>query len=608
MNCVLFYIVASFWITTVGSTKPNEEKSQDGDPWELNPFEDEDKNLDDALFAGFQDGITFNLDCVSMGRHDADDSPSDQGSADELEKEHQKHLDQAELEAEYLTSHRPLESAETEKKDSELMSIFNILMRYLNSKSKKWTLEEPKEQGLEDHGKGHMVFVSKSVETLEEQIPRNLIFSVGHMKKTMPTNRLNKTPIVLTALESFIVCRLAFISMAKIITSNTPDDLKLQYLSRWIKLAHEHFVLFLPYVAITAPRCKELLEDSGQIRSEYDTDDYKHLLATCKKMDDKRNDESDLQAYVMLDSEYHEKLIERCIHEKHVFPSILQEKDHHLRRIHKHFEHELDWETFVGAANMIFAHIENELSNKVPNLMDHKTWGCGMSKKEAANAEQELIKLFVNTQKKLNLKTIQAVRAITIAVSKKKSDDHVKKSMINYAQKESKAAHDESQHNEAMKKCMAESEKKLDEDSEIFSKYNKVGIARDLRNFDHKGWMECMSGRIYPKFLTVCKNNPDYCKELLKELREEQNSLDPDSTAAIVVENLQFTVAAALLNHDLISTEDIKKHLMEVSKHEIAEMKENVGPEKKDTSEQVKSETREEPISKREREHDPLGD
>lgn len=136
----------------------------------------------------------------------------------------------------------------------------------------------------------------------------------------------------------------------------------------------------------------------------------------------KRDGEPDLQTFVMLDSELHSGLIEECIKHNHIIPSLLEEKETHLRRIHNVLDKEMSWETFSNAMNMVLADIERGILEQDDFLLKPATWGCGLDKKEAATAEKKLIEAFAKTHVKLNLKVRSTILALHRIISEASSD------------------------------------------------------------------------------------------------------------------------------------------------------------------------------------------
>ncbi|UKJ88684.1 hypothetical protein MACJ_001928 [Theileria orientalis] len=541
----------------------------------------EDELLDDLLFHGLVDGYTFTLDCVTMSKHEENhdlDNKSSKASEKQLEKEHQQNSKEAKLEGEYMVKHRPLESTKVEKSEASLFHDFNILLHYLNSRGQEWKLFEPKDLGFEQSSENHMVFKSEQNDSADIKIPRNMFYSVGNMKKSIPVHKDNKKPILLTCMESFIVSRLGFASMTKLITSNAEVEKKLEYLKKWIEIAKKHFILYLPYITVTAPRCFSLLKDPNEdhVHSDYsDNNHYKHLFAVSKKMLELRSDDGFLQTYVMLDSDLHPEIMRKTLEDKHLFPLLLQEKENTLKTIHQHHKHEMDWDTFQSAGNNILAELEQQILTKYDKFLKPENWGIGLNPEESKKAEMELIKLFVKSQKKLNLKVIQTVRKVTHQfVDKKKGDDNqLKKSMIKFSEKEQEAAKRERSTDKTLDKCMRDAENQLDEDLQKYKDSNQSDIATKLKSFEHDSWMECVSSRIFDKFVSVCKHE-DYCKNLMDKLDALLKEVDADSTAAIAMENFHYVLTVALLQDTKITVQDVKKHVLQISREEIKDMTE----------------------------------
>ncbi|BAM40931.1 conserved hypothetical protein [Theileria orientalis strain Shintoku] len=557
----------------------------------------EDQLLDDFLFQGLVDGYTFTLDCVTMSKHEENhDLPNGKKASEkQLEKEHQQNEKEAKLDAEYMVKHRPLESTKVEKSEANLFHDFNILLHYLNSRGQEWQLVEPKDLHFEESNENHMLFKSEKNDSADIKIPGNMFYSVGNMKKTIPVHKDNKKPILLTCLESFIVSRLGFSSMNKLITSNAGVEDKLAYLKRWIDIAKKHYILYLPYIAITAPRCYTLLKASNDddLSSDYSNNShYKHLFAVSKKMLELRSDDGLLQTYIMLDSDLHPEIMRITLNEKHLFPLLLQEKENTLRTIHQHHNHEMDWDQFHSTCNKILAELEQQILTKYDKFLRPENWGIGLNAEESKNAEMELIKLFVKSQKELNFKVIQTVRKVTHQfVDKKKNDDNeLKKSMIKFSKKEQEAAKRDKSTDKALEQCMNEAERQLDEDLKNYQSSNQSNIASKLKNFEHDSWMECVSSRIFDKFVSVCKNE-DYCKDLMDKLDALLKEVDADSTAAIAMENFHYAVTVALLEDNKITVKDVKNHVLQISKQEIRDMSE---PTKGSTASNSSSATNEE--------------
>lgn len=247
--------------------------------------------MDEALYEGFVHGVALNFDYVSFGKHHNDATEITDKEKDE---EHERNLKKAELEADWLTRHRPLESTVVGESESDIYSLFNITIHYMTSRSQAWRLVEPQSEHLEDANEHHMIFISESSDNEDRHIPRNMILSVGNISKStsfvvisiilsldLPEKR-GKTPILLTCLETFIVSKLVYSLMSRLLESTAPIDVKLKYIDRWIHLAQHHFVLYLPYVTITAQRCFDMLDDNGTVKSQFDFDPYKNLHANCK--------------------------------------------------------------------------------------------------------------------------------------------------------------------------------------------------------------------------------------------------------------------------------------------------------------------------------------
>ncbi|UKK01077.2 hypothetical protein MACK_001890 [Theileria orientalis] len=540
----------------------------------------EEELLDDFLFQGLVDGYTFTLDCVTMSKHEENhDLPNGKKAMEkQLEKEHQQHEKEAKLEGEYMVKHRPLESTKVEKSEANLFHDFNILLHYLNSRGQEWKLVEPKDLQFEESTEKHMVFKSDRNDAADIKIPGNMFYSVGNMKKSIPIHKDNKKPILLTCMESFIVSRLGFTSMNKLITSNAEVEDKLQYLKRWINVAKSHYILYLPYIAITAPRCYSLLKEPNDdaVHSDYSSNDhYKHLFAVSKKMLELRSDDGLLQTYIMLDSDLHPEIMRKTLNEKHLFPLLLQEKENTLKTIHQHHNHEMDWDEFQSAGNNILAELEQQVLTKYDKFLNPENWGIGLDSEASKKAEMELIKLFVKSQKQLNFKVIQTVRKVTHQfVDKKKGDDEeLKKSMIKFSKKEQEAAKRDRSTDKTLDQCMKDAENQLDEDLRKYKDSSQSDIASKLKNFEHDSWMECVSSRIFDKFVTICKNE-DYCKHLMDKLDAQLKEVDADSTAAIAMENFHYAVTVALLQDNKITVQDVKKHVLQISREEIKEMSE----------------------------------
>uniref|UniRef100_A0A3B0MZN5 Uncharacterized protein n=1 Tax=Theileria annulata TaxID=5874 RepID=A0A3B0MZN5_THEAN len=544
----------------------------------------EDNLLDEALFQGLVDGYTFTLDCVTLSKHEHEDTEKSEKA---LNKEHEHNLEEANLEADHMTKHRTMESQQVDKKEAALFTELNILMHFLNSRGQDWSLKEPKDLDFEESDEKHMVFVSSANDQAEIKIPQNMFYSVGNMKKSIPVHKDNKKPILLTCLESFIVSRFGFLSMDKLTKSTEPVSSKLEYLNRWITIAKKNYILYLPYISITAPRCHDLLKnENDEVHSDYSSNDhYKHLFSVCKKMLEKRQDNGVLQTYVMLDSDLHPELMRKTIDDKHLFPLMLQDRDGTLKSIHKHHEHEMTWDEFQSAGNLLLAEMEKQiLKNDI--FLKPESWGIGLNAEDSKKAEMELIKLFVKSQKKLNFKVIQTVRSVSHEAMHKtnKGDEELKKSMIKFSEKEEQAAKNEASTNSTLKKCLEEAEKKLGKDAEDFSNTQITNIANQLENFEHDSWMECVSSRIFTYLVTLCQNNDDYCKTLVDKLQNELKNADPDSSSTIAIENLHYGITTALLKNDKIDMEVVKKQILKVSKQEIQEMSEPVKSNGTETS------------------------
>ncbi|GFE52815.1 hypothetical protein BaOVIS_002190 [Babesia ovis] len=545
------------------------------------------EELDEELYEGFVHGIALNFDYVSMSKHGDSDSESKNESIDE--NEHKNNLQRAELEADYLTRHRPLESAEVSEMESDIYSLFNIVMHYMGTRGQHWNIVEPKSEGLEDANEHHMIFISDANDSEGRRIPRNMILSVGNIAKTIP-HKGKKTPILLTCLETFIVSKLAYTLMGKLLTSPAPVDAKLKYIDRWINLAQHHFVLYLPYITITAQRCVDMLEENGELKSDFNNDHYRVLLNNCRAMAKKRNDEADLQTFVMLDSELHGSLIERCIQQRHVIPSLLEEKETHLKTIHNVLDKEMSWETFTNAVNMVFSDVERDILKADGYLLQPSTWGCGLSKKDAETAEKKLIAAFSKSHMQLNLKVrstlIELNRLIAAAAPDK--GESLAKVLISFVENEQKAASEEAQHNKELSQCIDDAKQTLIKEAEKYGNHvtkadYKDGIAMEMKQYRNEGWMPCMSARILSTINDICSDKPEYCKVLLEVLREAVGTLDPDSTSALIMENFHNVICVSLLKNNTITSEDLRSYLAKEVRHELKEVNALSGEPKKES-------------------------
>ncbi|EAN30522.1 hypothetical protein TpMuguga_03g00681 [Theileria parva strain Muguga] len=366
--------------------------------------------------------------------------------------------------------------------------------------------------------------------------------------------------------------------MDRLTKSSEPVANKLEYLKRWVTIAKQHYVLYLPYVCITAPRCHDLLKgEDDELKSDYSNNNhYKHLFVVCNKMLEKRKDDGVLQTYVMLDSDLHSELMRKTIDDKHLFPLMLQDRENTLKNIHEHHQHEMTWDQFQSAGNLLLAELEQEIL-KNDLFLKPESWGIGLDSEQSKKAEMELIKLFVKSQKKLNFKVIQTVRSVSHeAIHKsKKGDEELKKTMIKFSEKE------EQEHN-------------LDEDAKKFSNSQITDIANKLKNFEHDTWMECASSRIFSKLAKICEDNEDYCKTVVDKLQDELNNADPDSSSTIAMENLSYGLTAALLKSGKIDMEKVKKQILKVSKEEIKDMSEPVKSTESETESSESLETEDE--------------
>ncbi|KAK2195974.1 hypothetical protein BdWA1_002572 [Babesia duncani] len=577
MKVSFIYWILSVFITVCNSLLGDEPTKE---PIATN--DEEDTATREMLYEGFVNGMTINFDFLSLSKHNdaVEEGKEEPQTPQEHTKEHMKNVHEAKLEADYLTRHRPLESVPVPEEESDLYSMFNILMHYLASRSMKWKVVEPSEEDLIDGGEKHMVFVSDGDNNENQSIPRNMIFAVGHMQKSLPVKQ-GKFPIILTCLEAFIVSKLSFQVMSKLLKSSAVMEMKIQLVDRWIQMAKKHFVLYLPYVTITAQRCYDLLKgvDDTTPDSNYSETPYKHLLKNCSALIQKRVKEPDLQTFVMLDSELHSKLIKHCLKEKHIIPSILGERETHLKRIHKTIDKEMNWEVFSSAANMLLLKLEHDILENKDKWLSPATWGCDLDKKGAAEAERKLISDFMSSQINLNLKIKNTIMALNKVVSNAAKDNgkSLSDSMKDFAEKEYEAAKKEAETNKELDECMKLAGEKFLEDSKYCgSDASKSKIVNSLTNYNHDGWMGCMSSRILPMITDVCKENPQYCQSLLTQLRKQQNDLNPDSTAFLVMENLQTSIYAVLLKLGEMKPEDIQRHMSDVVQHEIEEMKEIV--------------------------------
>ncbi|GBE59539.1 Atypical ABC1 ABC1-C kinase, putative [Babesia ovata] len=543
--------------------------------------------LDEALYEGFVQGVALNFDYVSFGKQSTDDTEL---TPQEKETEHEHNLHKAEIEADYLTKHRPLESSVVDETESDLYSLFNILMHYLSSRSQPWKLVEPKTEGLEDGMEHHMIFVSEADNSENKHIPRNMVLSVGNIAKTLP-QKGGKSPILLTCLETFIVSKLAFNLMSRLVKSPAPIDTKLKYVDRWIHLVQNHFVLYLPYITITAQRCVNMLSDDGQLKSEFSGQHYETLLKNCNVMVGKRDNESDLQTFVMLDAELHSALIERCIHQRHIIPSLLEEKETHLKRIHSVLDREMSWETFSNAVNMVFGDVERNILKADDYLMKPSTWGCGLSKSEANEAEKKLIGAFIKSHVELNLKVRSTIVKLNRVIADAAPDKGatLAEALLAFVEHEHHAAAEEAQRNNELSQCIddavgfsvaffnrAQKRKFSDEASHYGENVTKEsytsGIAVDMKKYQNEGWMPCMSARILNTIVETCGNKVQYCKVLLEVLRDFIDELEPDSTSALVMENLHNVVSVSLLKNKAITAEDLRSYLAKVAKNELKEV------------------------------------
>ncbi|ORM42224.1 uncharacterized protein BXIN_0982 [Babesia sp. Xinjiang] len=531
--------------------------------------------LDEALYEGFVHGIALNFDYVSLGRQTSSESEPDEA---EKEETHKHNLLKAELEADYLTRHRPLESTEVDEMESDAYSLFNIVMHYMNSRAQRWKLVEPKSEALEDGLEHHMVFVSDSSDVGGRHIPRSMILSVGNIAKTLPQKN-GKTPILLTCLETFIVSKLAYTLIGKLLKSSAPVDTKLKYIDRWINLAQNHFILYLPYITITAQRCVGMLEENGELKSDFNNDHYRVLLKNCKSMAQKRDNEADLQTFVMLDSELHSTLIESCIKQRHIIPSLLEEKETHLKSIHQVLDKEMSWETFTNAVNMVFSDVERDILKADDFLMQPATWGCGLSKKDADTAEKKLIAAFAKSHVQLNLKVRSALIELNriIAAAAPDKGASLAKALVSFVEHEHNAAVEEAKQNKELSQCIDDAKRTLTSEAD---KYDNLvtkasytdGIAMEMKKYQNEGWMPCMSARILTTITETCANKTQYCKVLLEVLREAIGTLDPDSTSALIMENFHNVICVSLLKNDSITAEDLRKYLAKEARHELKEV------------------------------------
>ncbi|EDO07727.2 hypothetical protein BBOV_III001600 [Babesia bovis T2Bo] len=534
------------------------------------------ETLDEALYEGFVHGMALNFDYVSMGKND---TSAPEEKAEEVKEDVHKHnLERAELEAEYLTRHRPLESNVVDEKESDIYSLFNIVLHYMNTRGQHWHIVEPKSEGLDDANEHHMVFISDANDAEGKHIPRNMILSVGNIAKSIP-QKGNKTPILMTCLETFIVSKLSYTLMGKLLNSDAPVDSRLKYIDRWINLAQHHFILYLPYITITAQRCIDLLEDNGQLKSDFDNDHYRALLNNAKTMVKKRDTENDLQTFIMLDAELHPALIELCIKQRHIIPSLLDEKESHLKKIHSVLDKEMSWETFTSAANMVFSDVEREILKDDDYLLKPSTWGCALSKKDAEGAEKTLIAAFTKSHVQLNLKvrlTLIELNRI-IAASAPDKGKSLATALIQFVENEYEAAAEESGNNKELSQCIADAKEVLHNEAEKYdsnvtkSDYTS-GIAIDMKKYRNEGWMPCMSARILSTINDVCAKKPEYCKVLLEVLRESIGTLDPDSTSALIMENFHNVICVSLLKNNTITADDLRSYLAKEVRHELKEV------------------------------------
>ncbi|KAK1444377.1 hypothetical protein BgAZ_102830 [Babesia gibsoni] len=534
------------------------------------------QELDEALYEGFVQGAALNFDYVSFGKQDND--VNDEKNEEKKEEVHEKNLERAELVADYLTRHRPLESTEVEESESDIYSLFNILIHYMTTRGQKWSLVEPKTVGLTDGGENHMVFISEASNAEDRQIPKNMILSVGGIAKAIPQKR-GKTPILLTCLETFIVSKLSFNLMSKILESNAPIDIRLKYIERWIHLAKNHYVLYLPYITITAQRCYDLLNDGDHVKEEFKKTPYKILYDNCKTMLKKRDEEPDLQTFVMLDAELHSDLIEKCIEQKHIIPSLLEEKEGHLRRIHNVLDKEMSWEVFSNAMNMILSDLERNILREDHYLLKPSTWGCKLSKRGAADAEKSLIQAFAKSHAKLNLK----VRSTIIKLSKELSNasedkgSSIAKSLVHFVEQEFNAAKEEAESDKELSQCMREAKSEFKREAakygdEVTMSSYSTGIVLDMRKYRNEGWMPCMSARILDTIKKTCNEKKNFCKVLLEVLRDQISRLDPDSTSALLMENFHNVICVALLGNGDLTPEDLRSYLLKVTRSELKEV------------------------------------
>ncbi|CDR96391.1 hypothetical protein, conserved [Babesia bigemina] len=576
--------------------------------------------LDEALYEGFVQGVALNFDYVSFGKQSNNHTEL---TPQEKETEHQHNLHKAEIEADYLTKHRPLESSVVDETESDLYSLFNILMHYLSSRSQPWKLVEPKSQGLEDGMEHHMIFISEAVNSENKHIPRNMVLSVGDIAKSkLHANGVyrvaalpqkgGKSPILLTCLETFIVSKLAFNLMSRLVKSPAPIDTKLKYVDRWIHLVQNHFVLYLPYITITAQRCVNMLSEDGQLKSEFSGQHYETLLKNCKVMVDKRDDESDLQTFVMLDAELHSALIERCIHQRHIIPSLLEEKETHLKRIHNVLDREMSWETFSNAVNMVFGDVERNILKADDYLMKPSTWGCGLSKSEANEAEKKLIGAFIKSHVELNLKVRSTIVKLNRVIADAAPDKgaSLAEALLAFVEHEHHAATEEAQRNNELSQCIDDAKRKFSEEADhygenVTKESYKSGIAVDMKKYQNEGWMPCMSARILNTIVDTCSKKTQYCKVLLEVLRDFIGELEPDSTSALVMENLHNVVSVSLLKNKDITAEDLRSYLAKVAKNELKEVNSlSGGSDQAKPSESEPKETKTEEAASGGSEHD----
>ncbi|GIX62128.1 atypical ABC1 ABC1-C kinase, putative [Babesia caballi] len=545
--------------------------------------EDEMDELDEALYEGFVQGVALNFDYVSLGKHSSSDEertsePNKEITEEDKPKIHEKNLERAELEADYLTRHRPLESTQVDETESDVYSLLNILMHYFNTRAQPWKLVEPKSVGLEDGLEHHMVFISEASDAENRHIPRNMILSVGNIAKTLPQKR-GKTPILLTCLETFIVSKLAYSLMSRLVDSPAPVDTKLKYIYRWIHLAQNHFVLYLPYVTITAQRCVDVLAADGKLKPEFEDTHYQNLLNNCSAMVKKRDQEADLQTFVMLDAELHRALIETCIRQRHIIPSLLEEKETHLKRIHEVLDREMSWETFSNAVNMVFADLERNILKADDYLMKPDTWGCGLEKQAAETAEKQLIAAFAKTHLQLNLKVRSTIIELNRVIADAAPDKGaaLADALLKFVEREYHAALEEAHNNQELSQCMTDAKHRFAEearkyDDNMTTASYTAGIAVDMKKYVNEGWMPCMSARILGTVSDTCAEKPQYCRMLLDVLRESIGSLEPDSTSALVMENFHNVVSVAMLKNKTITPEDLRSYLAKVARNELKQI------------------------------------